>query len=89
MQSRTTAITKLFSLTLDALDKVLKFIEDNGLEKHNRSDYINYLIGYFVFHREGITNEQKENLIDWYNNVNFTNKSNTLRRKIYSDLLKL
>lgn len=78
-----------FSLTLDALDKVLNFIEDNGLEKHNRSDYINYLIGYFVFHREGITNEQKENLIDWYNNVNFTNKSNTLRRKIYSDLLKL
>ncbi|MCD7921083.1 MAG: hypothetical protein LUG27_01295, partial [Clostridiales bacterium] len=51
--------------------------------KYNRSDYINYLIGYFVFHREGITDIQKESLIAWYNSVNFTNKSNTARRKIF------
>ena len=78
-----------FDITLEALDKVLEFVEDNKLKKHNRSDYINYLIGYFVFHREGITNEQKDSLISWYNSVDFTNKSNTARRKIYSDLLKL
>lgn len=78
-----------FDITLEALDKVLEFVEDNKLKKHNRSDYINYLIGYFVFHREGITNEQKDSLISWYNSVDFTNKSNTVRRKIYSDLLKL
>jgi hypothetical protein len=78
-----------FNITLKALDTVLEFIEDNKLIKHNRSDYINYLIGYFVFHREGITNEQKDSLISWYNSVNFTNKSNTARRRIYSDLLKL
>ena len=78
-----------FDITLEALDKVLKFVEDNKLKKHNRADYINYLIGYFVFHREGITNEQKDSLISWYNSVNFTNKSNTVRRRIYSDLLKL
>lgn len=78
-----------FDITLEALDKVLEFIEDNKLKKHNRSDYINYLIGYFVFHRDGITTEQKDSLISWYNSVNFTNKSNTTRRKIYSDLLKL
>ena len=78
-----------FDITLEALDKVLEFVEDNKLKKHNRSDYINYLIGYFVFHREGITNEQKDSLISWYNSVDFTNKSNTVRRKIYSNLLKL
>ena len=78
-----------FDITLEALDKVLEFVEENKLKKHNRSDYINYLIGYFVFHREGITNEQKDSLISWYNSVDFTNKSNTVRRKIYSDLLKL
>ena len=76
-------------ITLDALDKTLQFIEDNDLKKHNRADYINYLLGYFVYHQDKITDKQKDNLIEWYNNVSFTNKSNTARRKIYSDLLNL
>ena len=82
-------LRKCFDVTLEALDKVMKFIEDNDLEKHNRSDYINYLIGYFVFHRQEITEEQKMALIKWYNEVNFTNKSNTARRKIYTELLNI
>lgn len=82
-------LQKCFEVTLEALDSVLEFIENNNLKKHNRSDYINYLIGYFVFHRQGITGEQENALIKWYNTVNFTNKSNTARRKIYSDLLKM
>lgn len=82
-------LSECFAVTLQALDKVLKFIDDNRLKKYNRSDYVNYLIGYFVFHREGITDKQKESLINWYNSVNFTNKSNTARRKIYSDLLQI
>jgi len=82
-------LQKCFSVTLEALDEALQFIEDNDLKKHNRSDYINYLLGYFVFHHEGITDEKKYNLIKWYNSVNFTNKSNTARRKIYTDLLAL
>lgn len=82
-------LQKCFEVTLEALDSVLEFIENNNLKKHNRSDYINYLIGYFVFHRQGITVEQENALIKWYNTVNFTNKSNTARRKIYSDLLKM
>lgn len=82
-------LLKCFDITLKALDKVLHFIEDNELKKHNRADYINYLIGYFVFHGEGITDKQKESLINWYNTVNFINKSNTARRKLYADLLKL
>ena len=76
-------------MTLEALEKALRFIENNDLEKYNRSDYVNYLIGYFVFHKEKISERQKNNLIDWYNNVTFTNKSNTTRRRIYSDLLNL
>ena len=82
-------LVKCFEITLDALDKVLKFIDDNRLKKYNRSDYINYLIGYFVFHEEKITDNQKDSLINWYNSVDFTNKSNTERRKKYSELLNL
>lgn len=84
-----TQLLKCFDVTLEALDRVLKFIEDNRLKKYNRSDYVNYLIGYFVFHRGEITDTQKNDLINWYNTVNFINKSNTARRKIYSDLLKI
>jgi hypothetical protein len=82
-------LVQCFEVTLNALDQVLEFIEENNLKKYNRSDYVNYLIGYFVFHRQGISEKQKELLVKWYNDVSFTNKSNTARRKIYSDLLKL
>ena len=82
-------LKECFEMTLEALEKALRFIENNDLEKYNRSDYVNYLIGYFVFHKEKISEQQKNNLIDWYNNVTFTNKSNTTRRRIYSDLLNL
>lgn len=82
-------LQECFEVTLTALDEALDFIEDNDLKKHNRSDYVNYLLGYFVFHHNDITNEKRNKLIKWYNSVNFTNKSNTARRKIYSDLLDL
>jgi len=82
-------LKECFKITLDELDTVLNFVEKNDLKKHNRSDYINYLLGYFVFHRDGISDEQSNKLINWYNNVNFTNKSNTARRRIYTELLKL
>lgn len=82
-------LKECFEMTLEALERALKFIENNDLEKYNRSDYVNYLIGYFVFHREDISDKQKEELINWYNGVEFTNKSNTARRKIYTELLKI
>ena len=53
-------LLKCFDVTLEALDKALKFIDDNRLKKYNRSDYVNNLIGYFVFHREEITDKQKK-----------------------------
>ena len=82
-------LQECFKITLEALDRTLDFIEDNNLKKYNRSDYINYLLGYFVFHQGTLMLEEKNKLIEWYNNVNFTNKSNTARRKIYTDLLNL
>ena len=82
-------LQECFRITISALDRTLQFIECNNLKKHNRADYVNYLLGYFVFHQNEISDEQKRKLIEWYNNVNFTNKSNTARRKIYSELLNL
>lgn len=82
-------LKKCFEITLNALDRALNFVDDNDLERYNRSDYINYLLGYFVFHPGELDEEQKQKLIKWYNNVNFTNKSNTARRKIYTELLNL
>lgn len=35
-------------------------MDNNRLNKYNRSDYVNYLIGSPVFHREGITDKQKQ-----------------------------
>ena len=86
---KTEELNKCFELTLKSLDKALQFIENNKLKKFNRSDYINYLLGYFTFHREVLTDKQKERIIYWYNNVDFTNRTNTERRKIYSELLQI
>lgn len=77
------------NLTLDTLEKVLHFITDNDLKQPDRVDYINYLIGYFIFNSEPISEAQKAKVIKWYNTVSFTNKSNTDRRNIYTKLLSL
>ncbi len=77
------------NLTLETLEKVLHFIADNDLKQPDRVDYINYLIGYFIFNPSSMMEEQKTKIITWYNTVNFTNKSNTERRNIYTELLNL
>lgn len=77
------------NLTLETLEKVLHFIADNDLKQPDRVDYINYLIGYFIFNPSSMIEEQKTKIITWYNTVNFTNKSNTERRNIYTELLNL
>lgn len=81
-------LTKCFSLTLEALDTVLDFMDSNKLKKPDRIDYINYLIGYFVFNGFNIDDGAKEFLIKWYNSVDFTNKSNTERRDIFNSLIE-
>lgn len=77
-----------FDLTLTALDKVINFIEDNNLETPSREDYVTYLVGMFVFNSENdLTDEETLQLISWYKNINFTNKSNSERRDIFTKLL--
>jgi len=80
-------LTKCFSLTLETLDNVINFIEDNDIKKPARIDYINYLIGYFIFHDNVIDEEAKEKMITWIDDTDFTNRSNTERREIYTKLI--
>ena len=82
-------IRECFEITLENLDKVLDFIDENDLERPSRIDYINYLLGFFVFHETPFSEELTKKLINWYNTTNFTNKSNSMRREIYSNLLSL
>lgn len=76
-----------FKLALTALDKTLDFIEANELDRPNRIDYINYLLGYFVFHPDTLTVEEKEYLIRWYKKTDFKNTSNSDRRAIFTALI--
>lgn len=80
-------LLECFSITLKALERVLDFIDENNLKRPARIDYINYLLGYFVFHPEKLENTEKERLIDWLNTADFTNKSNTERRDIFTELI--
>lgn len=81
-------LKKCFEITLNALEKALDFIEINNLKVPDRLDYITYLTGAFVFLGEkSLTEKNIEDLISWYNKVSFTNKTNSERRSIFSDLL--
>ena len=80
-------LKKCFALTLDALDHTLDFIENHQLRKPDRIDYINYLIGFYIFNRNNNGTIDEAFLAKWYNEVDFTNKSNSYRRQIYSELV--
>ena len=80
-------LTKCFSLTLDALDRALDFLSENDINQPSRIDYINYLIGYFIFHKEELTEDSTEKLQNWLESVDFTNKTNSERRDIFTKLI--
>ena len=80
-------LSRCFSMTLDALDRSLDFINDNDLKRPSRIDHINYLLGYFVFHQEELTDSEKESLIEWLDIIDFTNKANSQRRDIFTELI--
>jgi Protein of unknown function DUF262 len=83
-------ILACFDLTLTALDKTIDFIENNNLSTPSRSDYVNYLVGLFVFNgNKDLTEEQVATVTEWYQNISFTNKSNSERRDIFTSLLEL
>ncbi len=77
-----------FDVTLEALDKALDFIQNNDVDEPDRIDYINYLLGYFVFHSDA-GEEKIPSLVNWYKSVNFNNQSNTKRRNIFTELINL
>ncbi|MFI3211728.1 MAG: DUF262 domain-containing protein [Eubacteriales bacterium] len=81
-----------FVRTLDALDRVLDFINENALDIKDRIDYINYMIGYFVFNLEDedfmVSEECRNYLVNWYNEIDFNNMPNTDRRNEFTNLLK-
>lgn len=75
------------SLTIDALYYTLDFISKHDLDKPNRMDHINYLVGYFVYNGKNPTPEEEALLCKWFNETDFTNTSNSERREIYRKLL--
>lgn len=80
-------IRAIFDMTLIALDKTLSFIYDNNLNP-GRIDYITYLTGLFVYNNnEDMNTQQKEEVINWFSNVDFTDKGNSERRDIFDRLL--
>ncbi|MED0658329.1 DUF262 domain-containing protein [Anoxybacillus ayderensis] len=83
-------LRKCFEMTLKALDRTLDFINENNLPEPSRIDYITYLTGYFVYKKDMyLSDSSKQKLIEWYNKIDFSNKSNKERRKIFNDLLDL
>ena len=82
-------LSECFKYTLEYLEATLDFINDNNLKRPDRIDYINYMIGFFAFHDMPINTKQKDELIDWYKKVTFTNMSNTKRREIYTNLIEM
>lgn len=82
-------LKQCFEITLEALDKAVNFISDNNLMVPDRIDYINYLTGYFVYNPDSIDEDKKDKLINWYNSVNFANKSNSKRREEFTNLINI
>lgn len=78
-----------FTLTLNTLDRVIEFIETNNLNPPARIDYINYMIGFFILNPNANKEGYEQKLINWYNQVKFTNKSNSARRQIYNSLISI
>jgi len=81
-------IRQTFTMTLTALDNAIEFIEQQSLKKPERIDYLTYILGAFVYIGKKELNEsQKDYMVNWYNEVKFSNKDNGERRKIFEKLI--
>lgn len=84
----TDTLLAITEYTLECLDKALIFIEKNELNDIiTRMDYILYILGYFAFKNDFYDEKEETFLIDWVKTVNFSNKSNGERRKIFKELI--
>ncbi|MFK4329318.1 hypothetical protein ABH965_006047 [Bacillus sp. RC97] len=84
-------LKSIIKLTLKSLETALEFINNNELQEYiSRMDYILYLTGFFVYQKnEQLEHQKIEKLIEWVETIDFTNQSNSSRREIFSNLLKL
>lgn len=81
-------LNEIVKVSLTGLRKALEFIDSENLEEYvDRMDYILYLAGYCMFHSDNDIRTKKDNIIKWFTTVEFTNKSNGDRRKIFESLL--
>lgn len=84
-----TIISEIFELTMNSLEKALNFIDENGLRDNiTRIDYVLYLTGYFAYNNDLDLNKTTK-LINWVRNTNFVNQSNSERRNIFTELIKI
>ncbi len=83
-----TLLKQCFTKTLEALDKSVEFIQAYNVKEPDRMDYINYVTGFFVYYPDPSDDKIKK-LVDWYNKVDFNNKSNSRRRDIFTRLLNM
>lgn len=76
-----------FEMTLAALERTLEFIDEYNLSRPDRIDYINFLLGYFIFNEEELDDETRNDIIHWYKIVDFSNTNNSQRRDMYSKVI--
>lgn len=81
-------LNDIVKVSLAGLRKALEFIDSEDLEEYvDRMDYILYLAGYCMFHSDDDIQTKRDSVIKWFKTVEFTNKSNGDRRKIFDTLL--
>ncbi|MCF6139078.1 DUF262 domain-containing protein [Pseudalkalibacillus berkeleyi] len=85
-------LKNIISRSLNSLELTMRFLDDNSLlDRVNRVDYILYLSGFFAYSDfegiEDIPENIMQELVQWVDEVNFKNQTNTARRKIFTDLL--
>lgn len=82
-------IEVIFDMTLAALDKAISFIYNNDLNP-KRIDYLTYITGFFVYNKnQEVNNKQRNELIEWFNSVEFTDKGNRERREIFDYVISI
>lgn len=85
-------LKQLFEVTINALEKTLEFLEENDdiIKIPKRMEYITFTMGYFIYgDNSELTDERKSFLINWLNNIVFTNKTNPSKREIYYRLINM
>lgn len=83
-------LIQIFTMTLNALEYAIDFIDRNNLKEPERIEYLTYITGAFVFlGTKEISERQKYFLINWYNEVVFLKKGNGERREIFEKLIQV